>query len=476
MSRALDRLIQKRSGDSRRSLYSRDFRTSYYSEAEEISKLTMELKKALEQLPEGRDEVDTSTDDRKIPEGWDEVDIAPGESEGYRYRLLPKIFSNVREIYSSPKLRRQLIQYYIKNRRKERIRSRGYSRRMHHLTKDNQLSADYFIHNMYMELGRIMYFSAWGKIKEFWNELACKCRAYIKKIGSAVALMLNTILSGASAYVLIEQLNQKWMVSLATWTSESASLAKAGDDTTWAVAVLGFAGGLIVTGILWAIALSAKDCGGKLGPVASVIYKQAQDVLIDALKVLLPIPPEEIEKKELPQLLSHVADYFESNDPEKLFSVFENILDRIKKSEQSNVNDYFPGMGNVENISKIMARMKNTDKLIIECKVGDGLKNLIKKYGGGGIQVPNTITLLGGSKEDNKLPGMLPVIAFLTSPRVEFKIGDGQTTMSFWAFRYFKDHNGLDQQKVEAFVSTYLQNRDLLEEIEKEIKKTTKTT
>jgi len=64
----------------------------------------------------------------------------------------------------------------------------------------------------------------------------------------------------------------------------------------------------------------------------------------------------------------------------------------------------------------------------------------------------------------------------LTSPRVEFKIGDGQTTMSFWAFRYFKDHNGLDQQKVEAFVSTYLQNRDLLEEIEKEIKKTTKTT
>jgi hypothetical protein len=288
--------------------------------------------------------------------------------------------------------------------------------------------------------------------------------------------MLNTILSGASAYVLIEQLNQKWMVSLATWTSESASLAKAGDDTTWAVAVLGFAGGLIVTGILWAIALSAKDCEGKLGPVASVIYKQAQDVLIDALKVLLPIPPEEIEKKELPQLLSHVADYFESNDPEKLFSVFENILDRIKKSEQSNVNDYFPGMGNVENISKIMARMKNTDKLIIECKVGDGLKNLIKKYGGGGIQVPNTITLLGGSKEDNRLPGMLPVIAFLTSPRVEFKIGDGQTTMSFWAFRYFKDHNGLDQQKVEAFVSTYLQNRDLLEEIEKEIKKTTKTT
>jgi hypothetical protein len=164
MSRALDRLIQNRSRETKRSLYSRDFRTSYYSEAKEIGKLTMELEELLEQLPEGWDEVDTSTDDRRVPEGWDEVDTAPGESEGYRYRLLPKIFSNVREIYSSPKLRRQLIQYYIKNRRKERMRSRGYSRRMHHLTRHNQISADYIIHKMYMELGRIMYFSVLSKI------------------------------------------------------------------------------------------------------------------------------------------------------------------------------------------------------------------------------------------------------------------------------------------------------------------------
>jgi hypothetical protein len=479
MSRTLDRLIQNRSRDSRRSLYSRDFRTSYYSEAKEIVKLTMELKEILGQLPKGWDEVDTSTDDRKVPEGWDEVDTAPGESEGYRYRLLPKIFSNVREIYSSPKIRRQLIQYYIKNRRKERMRSRGYSKRMHHLTRNNQISADYLIHNMYMELGRIMYFSiwskTWGKIKEFWPKLACICRAFVKKIGPAVTLMATTLLSGASAWTLIEKLNQKWLVSLAIWTSESASLAKTDNNTKTAVAVLAVSGGLIAAGILWAIALSAKDCDGKLGPVASVLYARAQDVLIDALKALLPMKPEEIEEKELPQLLSSVADYLLSDEPEKLFSVFENILNKIKQSTKK-VNDYFPGMGKVENISNIMNRMKNVDKLIIECKISSGLKQLINSYGGEGIEVPDTITLLGGSKGNKKLPGMLPIIAFLTSPRVEFKIDDGQTTMSFWPFRYFRDYGGLNQQKVNNFVITYLQNKDLLEEIEKEIEKIIKTT
>ncbi len=484
MSRALDRLIQNRNSDSRRSLYSRDFRTSYYSEAEEIGELTQELKKALEQLPEvpeGWDEVDTSTDDRKNPEGWDEVETAPGELEGYRYRLLPKIFSNVREIYSSPKLRRKLIQYYIKNRRKERMRSRGYSRRMRHLTRNNQISADYLIHNMYMELGRIMYFSMlrriWGAIKGAWRKLACKCRAYILKLNPARALMVNTILSGVSAWALIEELNQKWIASLATWTSESAHLVQDTTSNAWAVAVLSVAGGLITTAIIWAIALAAKDCDEKLGPAASMVYARAHDVLINALKALLPTKSkeiEEIEENQLPQLLALVADYLLSNKPEKLFSIFDNILTKIKDSAKE-INDYFPGMGKVENVSKIMNSMKNVDKLIIECKVSEELKNLINEYGGEGIKVPDTITILGGSKGNIQLPAILPVIAFLTSPRVEFKVGGGQTKISFWSFRYFKDFGGLNQQKVAAFVRTYLKNKDLLEELEKEIAKTTKT-
>jgi len=485
MSRALDRLIQNRSRTSRSSHYGRDFRTSYYSEA--IGKITAEMIETLKgwdevdtstddhKIPEGWDEVDTSTDDRRNPEGWDEVDTAPGESEGYRYRLLPKIFSNVREIYSSPKLRRQLIQYYLKNRRKERMRYRGYSRRMRQLTRNGQISADYFIHNMYMELGRIMYFSMWSKVwnglKIAWNKIKCGAKWILEQLGFPPTLAVSSILSGGLSYTLIEFLNQKWLKVLAFFTSESIRLGTDGDASKTAAAVLGFGFGLIFTGMLSLLALAAKNCEskGEGKPIEAVIYASGNDILIDALTAITPMTREELGQKKLDELIALVADYIPHDNPKKLSSIFDIIANKIKASidEPSKVNNYFPGMGTPDELLKVVERFQDADDLIFEWKVDSDFIGLIKTLSKGRLNPPNTIQF-PNSKETIKeisknLPGILTTISFLTSPSVDVKTVKNRFTLTFKSQNYFRDFGGVQQKKVIVFLKTFLQDYYLKE-------------
>jgi hypothetical protein len=472
MSRALDRLIQNSSRDSRRSHYSRDFRKSYYSV--NVVDPTLELIDLLKQAPEGWDEVDTSTDDRKVPEGWDEVDTAPGESEGYRYRLLPKIFSNVREIYSSPKLRRQLIQYYIKNRRKERMRHRGYSRRMRHLARNGRLSANYLIHNMYMELGRVMYFSFLAKLREAWNRVRVACCKFLVKGGlSAFNTMILTGVGGVLSWLSAKFLNQKWLVKLGTWTSETARIVKADPMTTWPALVTGFVLGLIIAGGVFLIGATALDKNGECkdleistSSILTAVYGHGQDIVFGAIKALAPVLPQDMQVKDTNdtnQLIATFAQYMMPENSSQLESFFKGLLSKIENSE---LRDYFHRVEGSDNVLETIQRLKNNekDKISISCEVSSQLAQLIRENGGKRFHVPETITLSSKSGQSKNLPNILQMLAVITSPSITFNIETDASshTIEFNASEYFKKYGNITDEKIEAFVVLYVKNYDKL--------------
>ncbi len=488
MSRALDRLIQNSSRDSRRSHYGRDFRKSYYSV--NVVEPTLELIELLKQAPEGWDEVDTSTDDRKNPEGWDEVDTstddrknpegwdevdtAPGELEGYRYRLLPKIFSNVREIYSSPKLRRQLIQYYIKNRRKERMRSRGYSRRMRHLTRNGRLSANYLIHNMYMELGRVMYFSFLAKLREAWDRVRVACCKILVKGGlSAFIIMILTGAGSFLSWLSAKFLDQKWLVKLGTWTAETARAVAADPTTAYPAFITGAVFGLIIAGGAFLIGATALGKDGKCkdlkiptSPILAAVYGHGQDIVFGAIKALAPVLPQDMQLKDindLNRLIPTLAKYMMPENSSQLESFLKGLLSKI---ENSKLRDYFHRVEGSDDVLEKIQRLKNNEKakISISCEVSSQLAQLIRENGGERFHVPETITLSSKSGQSKNLPNILQMLAVITSPSITFNIETDASsyTIEFNASEYFKKHGNITDEKVESFVEIYVRNYDEL--------------
>jgi hypothetical protein len=155
MNKLMHRLINANNRIPRKSYYSADI--------EKLSKELLEIAEKIKELG-GEKLININVEDLMLT-----------ENSKYRHALLPKLLSDAKAIHSSPKLKRYLINYYLKNRRREGMQRRSYGKRTKHWIANNHLSADYFIHRIYMELGQVMYFSLLNKLltglKHKWTEI-----------------------------------------------------------------------------------------------------------------------------------------------------------------------------------------------------------------------------------------------------------------------------------------------------------------
>ena len=176
MSRVLDTLIAENKRN-KNSLHAR-----HYSESDlnpnVIEQLENELEKVQKQSPETIETLYNDEDmaGKLLGLSLEEIselekDLGKGSKEeksGYRYKILPRIYSNIERIGSSPKLERKLISYYLRHRRRNKMH-RLYGKRNNYFSEK---SADYLLHEMYMELGRTLYFSWLSDVGDWFKSKA----------------------------------------------------------------------------------------------------------------------------------------------------------------------------------------------------------------------------------------------------------------------------------------------------------------
>jgi hypothetical protein len=136
MSRILEQLVEK---------YNSEFGIDHYNRS------TRDIRGAGDRLHKYKHRMSR----RHYSNPLGEAEKADDDTNKYRYKILPKLFSNINEIMCSPNIRRKLINYYLRNRRRTKRISKGYS---------NQQSVDYMLHSLYMELGSTLYL--YSKINE----------------------------------------------------------------------------------------------------------------------------------------------------------------------------------------------------------------------------------------------------------------------------------------------------------------------
>jgi hypothetical protein len=482
MNRALDKLIVMHKQNRQNLGHARRY----------SSNLDQGLDKAFEELAKYETVLEALGDDEQIADvlalGSKEYETVekelqkdnPEGESSYRYRILPRIYSNLEKIDSSPQLARKLISYYLRNRRKEKM-YRLYGRINRH---SSRVMADHLVHEMYMELGRTLYFSWISKIKE-----------YIK----AKIININVLRTMRGAVEKIKELGSELIERLVQINVEKwlAGLLAGGVGVAVYLILKSFGlyevlGGLkgyldekvvdFITGVFSLITVVAAGLKAYfifrniitnyriiLRPKALLTFVKGYKLLISFAKAFSKLWGN-MGVNDLIDILGKFVKAAKDGDDasiEELSKRIDEIVDKINSDKS--YAEFFTTL-NQEQIRRLRNAQEEGEKLMVkfEAQVMANFGEIIKEE----FDVPPFITsdyfdfTKGVSSElsvqdgegQKQLPIELAMLLIITSPNITIKLSAGkvQAPITFKAWSFIKTHGGVTTKDVEGFLEVYM--------------------
>jgi hypothetical protein len=498
MSRALDRLIITHRRD-RKPIYVR-----HYSEIEpllkDIDKLEKLLEEARDESPETIKVLDTYDEiadnllgisEKELPEI--EEDLSQGNEEekrGYRNRILHRIYSDIERISGSRRLERKLISYYLKHRRRDKMR-RLYGKRNNYYSRN---SVDHLLHDMYMELGRTLYFSWLGKLRDLvkdkvlrWpvvkdivhiikvlGEKANEIMSKIKQGNILEALaMLFGVSGGLSAFL--------YMISLGILSYLGWHETGGGPWEDWIatiaynlVVIVGLIAAVFVSAIIAyfaakafiaAVKASVKSIRRLLRPKAIKVYIKAIKLLYTLLPALSSLLSKKMNLESTFKLFGNFVDASTGNK-EAQKQIYDSISNLSKARGQ--VKDYVT-LDNERDLWKILTKGSGYEFQFsievadfVKSKIGDTFKvgsHLESDYF---VPKPHGNVTDLGLPTNKELPIELAILIAFTSPNItlRLKAGSSEAAIRFKALAFFTTHSNSSvplQDSVEKFLDAYME-------------------
>jgi type IV secretory pathway VirB2 component (pilin) len=486
MSRALDRLIaahkQNRQNRWQVRLYSSELSELDTKLDEVFKKLANQLEEAQKKSPDLIQALDNNEKLAEMltlkPEEYEEVekDLLEGAHEGknaYKYKILPRIYSNIKGIDSSPQLTRKLISYYLKNRRKERM-SRLYGERKHY---SERRLADHLIHELYMELGRTLYFATVDNaneviknkkvaipilsgIRSLIDKLTDLAAKFIKKLSETkVARILSIILGGSASAITA-------VVYIMAGIIQTA-FASYGFGTKFLAIVGLFVMSLGVGFIFYYIfRVILTNLAAFLLPKALLAYYKGYELMLKfttAFSVLF-------KGIKLVDLLDIFGDFVKAaitgddNSKEAVMNNIKSILDNINSNIE--LSEFF--VLSQPALEKVKKALENGETLRLSLSIE--VASFIHQELQGEFDVPSAITsddialsqgleqLIAKGEGKRTLPIELLMLAAFTSPKLMITLSAGNAwapiTLRVWDF--CKEYGQVDKDEVLEFLDTYM--------------------
>jgi len=498
MSRALDRLIATHSRD-RKPIYVR-----HHSESDplmkDIDELEKLLEKAQEESPKTIKVLDTNDEiaDNLLAISEEELvevekDLKPGNEEeerGYRHRILHRIYSDIERISASPQLERKLISYYLKHRRRDKMR-RLYSKRNNYYSRN---SADHLLHDMYMELGRTLYFSWLGKLRDWFKNkvLSLPVVKNIVHIINVLKEKANEIMSAIKQSNILEALAilfgaagglsaLLYMISLGILRYVGWHETGGGNWEDWITTIaynlivivgliLALAMGTIVAylaakAIIAAVKASVKGIRRLLRPKAIKVYIKAIKLLYTLLPTLSALLKKNMNLDSTFELFGMFVEASKGNEEaqEQIYNIISKLSNLSGKAK-----DYVT-LDNERDLWKILTQGSGHE-FQFSIEVADFVKSKIgntftverflkSDYF---VTKPNSNVSDLGLPTNKELPIELAILTVFTSPNIvlRLKAGNSEAAISFKAFDFFATHSKSSvplKDSVEQFLNEYME-------------------
>ena len=470
--------------------HNRILRETYYSsDIDKLSKELLEISEKIKNL--GGDKlINVNVEDLMLT-----------ENSKYRHALLPKLLSDAKAIHSSPKLKRYLINYYLKNRRREDMQRRSYGRRTKHWLANNHLSADYFIHRMYMGLGQVMYFSLLNELlselKHKWAKTKNKLIEIFRQVNFNFRMLAKKIANRASfkhvLNALIVAFFEVFMIVPRKVKSSSLNPKYIGIALIFGAMLLVLS---MLTSTLVAISTEQdKDDNNEINEeiksfLISQIYAYGYAIIESIMNAIMFVLPEDYQAKRVEELIplaNKLAD--EIKDKEKFANILYGIMQKFEEFYRIS-GDTWPSIyfEVYSGFGELVTKVKSIEKVSfrITYSISKGLRDAINNAGDDIFNAPNIITLrefvTPGREliidpnnflypENENLPGIIDMLAFLTSPSIAIEAvvnGDeAKVVLVFNAKKFLEDAKALKISLIESFVSYYLGYYKLLLENKK---------
>ena len=468
----------------------RTFEKAHYST--NIDKLSKELLELVREIKElyGEEFTNTNIEDLRLTE----------ESK-YRYTLLPKLLSDTKIIHSSPKLKRYLINYYLKNRRREGMQRRSYGRGTKQFILNNHLSADYFIHRMYMELGQVMYFSLLGdlkrNLKNKWVEMREKLTKIYKRINTYFRVLVTKIANRASFKHLLGVITAAFIeaFSIVPQIAKSSSLNPLHIGASLVFGTMLTVVSMLTSALIVLDTKEDKDNNSELNEeikiiVHSQLHAYGYDVIKSIMMSLTLVLPDDYQAEHVEDLipLAHKLTY-SIRDKYEFARILLGIIQKLNESGLA--NQILRCFRFIEGFGELIKKANSIEKVSIRIKyyISSVIKDAINNTAGDIFKVPNAITLrefvMSGKDlviDHNEfiktggenLPGLIDMLALLTSPYIliEADVNDGttQVKLAFDAKEYLNKFSEVKISEIEAFVKSYLKYYNLFVEQNKDQK------
>jgi hypothetical protein len=495
MSRVLDKLVANYK-ITKRLRYNKHYSASDV-ELQEIKVLEKTLEEIQEKSPQTIKTL--NTDDSVIDELIEmylknpdklEEDLKKDsnvEKNDYRYRILPRIYSDIERISCSPHLERKLISYYLRNRRREKMH-RLYGKSNRYFSKK---SVDHLLHEIYMELGRTLYFSRLDNLKSKLKELPAvgdviKVVSFIIKMGSNFMNIIKKvglkeafarILGGSAGIKILVYMISSGILQYLGWHETAGgpfedilATIKYNMLVILGIIILPALVGLIVYFIAKAVISGIQWVRNLLRPKAIKVYIKG----IKLLYTVLPAFAKLLSKKQM-----------DIDSALKLLSEFVEAAKGSEEAQQSvinTINQLNPLSGNlgkyvsvsdIGDLGKIL-RKGSGYKFKFTIAVADFVKGTI----GGLFSVGDVlnsdffipkqyfdlskIAQSGepdiGLPDGNELPIELAILIMFTSPEITLTMNSdkAQATLTFKALDFFTRYGELKEGLVVDFLNDYM--------------------
>jgi len=500
MSRALDKLIavHKRNNNSRHTrLYSEN--NSELTTIEEQEKKLEESPKTIQVLDTDEQMVDkllglSLEDLSKVEEDLKQSNKE--EKSSYRYRILPRIYSNIERISSSPQLERKLISYYLRHRRRDKMR-RFYGKRNNYFSGK---LADSLLHEMYMELGRTLYFSWLSDLRDWVKRKALdlpavrhvielrqyfvgKASEYMRQIkkhglveffarllggGAGITTLVIMIAMGLLNYLRWHETGGGWWEDFITTAAYIVVVVAALIIVPFLVGVIVyFIAKLIISGVTLAVEFVRK----LLRPKAMKVYLKAMKLLVATLPALSKLLSE--KKMSVDSALEVLSNFLKGSegDAEAMNKAISNIKQLAKAPIK--FGNYIT-VNNERDLWKILTKESDyklgfsieiasfvKDKIGSTFKVGDTLES--KSFDPSQYDNLEKILMSGepniGLPTGKDLPIELAILVVFTSPKIvlTIKSSSAESNIIFNAGDYFMNHSAIETEHIEEFLDSYLE-------------------
>jgi len=471
MSRALDRLIEAHKQN-------RQNRWNIRRYSAELSAIDAKLDDAFKDLERKMNEALNNAQhivnsDEQVaeiialpPEEYKEVekDLQQGnheEKNDYKYEILHRIYSDLRRIDSSPQLARKLISYYLRNKRKEKM-YRPYGQKKHY---SGRMIADQLIHEMYMELGRTLYFA---RLYNNANNL-------IKNKKRDISILRSLYESFHGIVDLVTQ----FMIKLQDEAIREKLATKGGFSSAITAFVIYILAGIIQEALLrpgvgikfiafvglFVVVFGVGFMGyfifkaittyviPFLTPKAFLTYVRGYRLMTKFVKAFSKLLGD-IKVLDLLNMLTTCVKATTDGDNESKGSVmgyFQSITENI--SSDIKLSDFFIlNQSNLEKVKEAIERGENLN-LRISAKVLNEVGKVISP------EFPVSAHIVYDKSERNaQLPPELEMLIVLTSPQIDIYLsaGQAQALIAFKAWQFCEKYGGLDISEVKEFLDAYM--------------------